>query len=95
MPRTIDETMMSNSARKRLCSASGRMVAGRRVPIPVRVTMPMMMPTDADAATSEMTSRDDLTNARMMSDTESRVRGLNAPTTTIASSDRLTARNGV
>ena len=95
MPRTMDETMISTRARNRLCSASGRMVAGSRVPMPVRVTMPMMMPTDADAATSETTSRADLTKACTMSRSDRRVRGLNAPTTTMPARAADTARNGV
>ena len=95
MPRMIDEIMISTRARNRLCSASGRMVAGRRVPMPVRVTMPMMMPTDAEAAMRETTSRADFTKALTTSWIDRRVRSLNAPTTTMPTSDAVTARNGV
>ncbi len=51
--------------------------------------------TGAEAAMSEITSLADFTNASITAPADSRVRGVNAPTTTMARSDRLTARRGV
>ena len=87
--------MISTSARKRLCSASGMIVAGRRVPTPVSVTMPMMMPTHAAAATSGTTPRAALTSPVRVRRGSSRVAGLRLLTRTMATSESVTARNAV
>ena len=91
----IDETMISTSARNRLCSASGMIVAGRRVPMPVSVTMPMMMPTHAAAATSGTTPRAAVARPFSVRRTSSRVAALKLLVTTIATSESVTARNAV
>ena len=64
MPRMIEDTIISNNARNKLCSASGIIVAGNRVPIPVRVTVPMIIPTQAAATTRGTTPRAALINPR-------------------------------
>ncbi len=51
MPSTNEQPMIASSARNRLLPASGMMAAGTPVPMPVRETSPMMMPTHAAAAT--------------------------------------------
>ena len=95
MPSTIDDVMMSRSARNRLCSASGMIVAGSRVPIPVRVTIPMILPTHAAAATSGTTPRAAATSPSIVRCGLSLVVGLKLLTMTMVTSERLTARNAV
>ncbi len=65
------------------------------MPTPVSVTMPMMMPTQAEAAMSGMPSRADFSNAPCRPDQVTRVRGLRKLSPTMAKSASVTARNGV
>ena len=71
------------------------MVAGRRVPTPVSVTMPMMMPTQAAAATSGTTPRAAVTRLRIVKRQSRRVALCRLLTATITTSDSVTARNAV
>ena len=52
IPSTSEQPMIASRASNRLSPASGMIAAGTPVPIPVRETRPITMPTQAAAATS-------------------------------------------
>ncbi len=87
--------MIATRAPSRLSCASGRIRLGRRVPAPVRVTTPMMMPTQAAAPISGTPPRDAPVSARMKLGKLIRVSRFSELNTITTASATLTARNTV
>jgi len=87
--------MINTNAPRRLPWARSRIVEGSLVPMPVRVTMPITIPTQAAAEINGITSRPAWVKASRIRFAVSRVRALNALTATMATSATLTDRNTV
>ena len=87
--------MISARAPSRFSWASGRIGAGSRVPMPVSVTTPMTMPTQAAAATSGTPPAEALRKTASSRAGVTRVSARACDSSSTASMPRLTARKTV